>query len=222
MADKKKKKEKKKGYFLYTVLLFFIFLIVSISSVLFLDIIGFFNISKMIPLESNIGKMPYIGKYLKYSYKLHLSEEDRIKITVSKYQEILENQKRQLELKEQNINILTKNIKETEDKLNKKEEELNKKEEELNKKEEELNKKDILYEGKKENITKFSEIYSKMDPQKAAMIIEKLNDKIVAGILEKMETKKVALILESLSEVNINKAKEITEIMTLKGDKNEE
>ena len=61
-----------------------------------------------------------------------------------------------------------------------------------------------------------------MDSQKAARIIEKMNTKITAEILEKMETKKIAGILESLSEGDINKTKEIIEIMTVKGEKNVE
>ncbi|OQY09553.1 MAG: hypothetical protein B6I28_02820 [Fusobacteriia bacterium 4572_132] len=223
MAKKEeKKKNKQKGYFLYTILLFFIFLIISISSILFLDIVGFFNITKIIPLESKIGKMPYIGKYLKYSYKLHLSEEEKVKITTSKYQEILENQKRQLELREKKLNVLITEINKKEEDIKEREKKINEKEEDIKEREKKINEKEEDTINKKENIIKFAEIYSKMDSQKAARIIEKMNTKITAEILEKMETKKIAGILESLSEGDINKTKEIIEIMTVKGEKNVE
>ena len=217
MADEEKK-VKKKRYFLSTLVLFIIFNIILVSLILFLDISGFINISKIFPRESSVAKVPYIGKYINYSYEVHLSEEDKIRETANKYQEILENKRKELEIKEELLKKLVDDIALKNSEMEEKTKKLKKLEEELKLKGEQVEKLKKEYQGKNANIEKFAVVYSKMTPRAAAKLIGEIDSLIAAEILEKMEDKRIASILEVLADTHIEKGKEIVEIMTKKGE----
>ncbi|TDT69135.1 hypothetical protein EV215_1477 [Hypnocyclicus thermotrophus] len=221
MAENKKEIKKKNNgmkYFILTIIMFLIFLFTLIGGIIFLDIIGVLNLSKVISKDSNIAKLPYIGNYISYSYNIHLTEEERLKNTMLKYQEILENKRKEIELKELAVTKREEDVKVLEKELLTKEKELQQKEEELIKKEEILKKLNAEYSAKDENITKFSNIYAKMQPNSVAIAVNNMELDIVSKIFEKMDEKKVALILDELSKINPLRVKEIVETMTKKNE----
>lgn len=216
------KKVKKKGYFLYTLFLFIIFIITLVGGTIFLDIMGLINISKIVPTNSSLRKMPYIGKYILYSYEIHLSDEDRLRELSNKYQESLELKRRELELKEEMLKKIEADIQNKEGDLTKKKEEAKDLEDKLKKQQEEIDLLKKNYEGKLANIDKFAGVYSKMDPLSAAKMLEQVDTVVVSQILEKMEDRRIAKILENLVEINPKKSKEIIELMTKKGEEKNE
>jgi flagellar motility protein MotE (MotC chaperone) len=135
-----------------------------------------------------------------------------------KYQEILENKRKEIELKELAVTKREEDVKVLEKELLTKEKNLQQKEEELLKKEEELKKLNAEYLAKDENITKFSNIYAKMQPNSVAISVNNMELDIVSRIFEKMDEKKVALILDELSKINPLRVKEIVETMTKKNE----
>ena len=76
--EKKKLNVHIKNFFLTIVLLFVLFLTL-VGSTVFFDMLGIINFSKIVKRESALGKLPYIGRYVEYSYYQHLTEEERIK-----------------------------------------------------------------------------------------------------------------------------------------------
>lgn len=215
-----KGKQKKKGYFIFTIFLFIILIITTTGGIIFLDVVGYLNISKIISIDSEAAKIPYVGKYIRYSYMMHLSDEERLKIQVEQYQEILENKRKELELKEGMLTKMKLDLESIQKSNTEKTEELKKKEETLNQRQKELESIGLNEEEKTKNIEKFAIIYSKMNEKSAAKIMEKIDTLIDAKIFEKMNEKQSAKIIEAMVEINLDKTKEIVELMTKnKGDK---
>ena len=220
--DVKGKKENKnmslhiRNFFL-TVVLLIVFFLTLVGSVVFFDILGIINFSKIVPKESAIGKMPYIGRYIEYSYYQHLDEEERIKETMNKYRDILEERSRQLDLKEQDVNLREKELVALQKKLKDMETALVQKEEKLKTYEEQVNKLSQSYAASENNIERFAAIYTTMTPDAVAKIALKSNLDTIARIFEKMDNKRIASILDSMTKENPQKVMDLMDLMTKRG-----
>lgn len=219
-ANKPKKKSGLK-YFILTLLMLIIFLSTLIGGIVFFDLVGVINVSKILKKDSKLAEIPYIGAYINYSYNVHLTEEERLKNVMAKYQEILENKRQELELKEAEIAKRESELKEGEKELLNRENEIVKREEKLSAEEKRLAELSKEYTASDANITKFSQIYSKMDADSAAAALKEINADVIARIFEQMEDKRIANILNSLSQTNPEKVKEIVELMIVKDKVNE-
>lgn len=200
--------------FIVTLLLLIVLLLTLAGGTIFLDIIGFINLSKILPKSSQIAKVPYISSYLDYSYHQHLTEEDRIKETMNRYREILENRRKEMDVREKNIDIKEKELKGLEEKLLTMENTLMDKDTELNKKEKRLSEMMEHYASNEKNIEKFALIYTSMDPVAVSKIIVDADLVTIAKIFELMENKKIAGILDALAEENPQKVVELVNLMT--------
>jgi flagellar motility protein MotE (MotC chaperone) len=217
------KKQKKSGfkYFILTIFMLIIFLGTLLGGIVFFDLVGVINISKVITKDSKLAQIPYIGTYIGYSYNVHLTEEERLRNVMLKYQEILENKRQELELKEAEITTRETDLKEGEKNLLNREKEIISREEKLTAEEERLKELAKGYQANSVNITKFSEIYSKMEPASAAVAMNAIDAEVIAQIFEQMEDKRIAKILNSLSQTSPAKVKEIVELMIVKEEVDE-
>jgi flagellar motility protein MotE (MotC chaperone) len=193
-----------------------VLLLTLIGGTIFLDVIGAINLTRVIPKNSSMIKLPYISNYLDYSYHQHLSEEDRIKETMNKYREILEGRRQELELRENKVEAKETELKSKEEQLVTLENSLMDKEEELKKKEETISKLYDEYNASAKNIEKFALIYTSMAPESVAKIIVDADLTTVAKIFELMENKKIAAILDALAVNNPEKVMELVDLMTAK------
>lgn len=205
-----------KNFFL-TLLLLIVFFLTLVGAVVFFDVLGVINFSKIVPRESVIGRMPYVGRYIEYSYYQHLDEEERIKQTMNKYRDILEERSRQLDLKEQDIKLRETEISQLQTKLKEMEESLIEKEEKLKTYEEQVNKLASTYSASENNVERFANIYTSMTPEAVAKIVLKSNLDTVARIFEKMDNKRIALILDAMAKENPQKVMDLVDLMTKKG-----
>lgn len=212
------KKQKKSGlkYFILTLFMLIVFLGTLIGGVVFFDLVGVINLSKVFTKDSKLAQIPYIGSYINYSYNIHLTEEERLKNVMVKYQEILENKRQELELKEAEIASRETALKDGEKALLNREKEIIAREEKLTAEEEKLREISKKYEASDENITKFSQIYSRMDAASAATAMTQIDAEVIARIFEQMEDKRIANILNALSITSPEKVKEIVELMIVK------
>jgi len=223
MAKDVKAKKVNKGVnlhirnFFLTVVLLIVFFLTLMGSIVFFDILGIINFSKIVPKESVIGKMPYIGRYIEYSYYQHLDEEDRIKETMNKYRDILEERSKQLDLKEQDVNLREKELVVLQKKLKDMETTLVQKEEKLKTYETQVNKLSQSYTASENNIERFAAIYTTMTPEAVAKIALKSNLDTIARIFEKMDNKRIASILDSMTKENPQKVMDLMDLMTKKG-----
>jgi flagellar motility protein MotE (MotC chaperone) len=216
------KKEKKglnphiRNLFL-TIVLLIVFFLTVIGSVVFFDILGIINFSKIVPRESALARVPYIGKYVEYSYYQHLDEEERIKETMNKYRNILEERGKQLDLKEQDIVLREKELETLQVKLKDMEKVLIEKETKLKTYEEQVNKISSDYNASENNVERFASIYTSMTPEAVAKIALKSNLSTIARIFEKMDNKKIALILDVMAKENPQRVMDLVDLMTKKG-----
>jgi len=223
MAKDVKAKKVNKGVnlhirnFFLTVVLLIVFFLTLMGSIVFFDILGIINFSKIVPKESVIGKIPYIGRYIEYSYYQHLDEEDRIKETMNKYRDILEERSKQLDLKEQDVNLREKELVVLQKKLKDMETTLVQKEEKLKTYETQVNKLSQSYTASENNIERFAAIYTTMTPEAVAKIALKSNLDTIARIFEKMDNKRIASILDSMTKENPQKVMDLMDLMTKKG-----
>ncbi len=200
--------------FIITFLLLIVLLLTIVGGGIFLDVVGAINLSKIIPKSSSIGKLPYISKYLDYSYHQHLTEEDRIRETMNKYRDILEGRSKEIEVREKSLEIKETELKEKEEKLVTLENALMDKDEELKNKEDRISKLMTEYTANAKNIEKFALIYTSMAPESVAKIILDADLNTVAKIIELMENKKIAAILDELAKENPQKVMELVSLMT--------
>ena len=201
------KKEKKglnphiRNLFL-TIVLLIVFFLTVIGSVVFFDILGIINFSKIVPRESALARVPYIGKYVEYSYYQHLDEEERIKETMNKYRNILEERGKQLDLKEQDIALREKELETLQVKLKDMEKVLVEKETKLKTYEEQVNKISSDYNASENNVERFASIYTSMTPEAVAKIALKSNLSTIARIFEKMDNLPKELINQYIGELS--------------------
>jgi flagellar motility protein MotE (MotC chaperone) len=193
-----------------------VFLSTLIGGIVFFDLVGVINLSKVLTKDSKLAEIPYIGAYINYSYNIHLTEEERLKNVMQKYQEILENKRQELELKEAEIAKRESELKEGEKSLLNREKEIIAREEKITADEERLKDVSKKYEASDQNITKFSQIYSRMDADSAATAMSQIDAEVIAQIFEQMEDKRIANILNSLSRTAPEKVKEVVELMIVK------
>lgn len=205
-----------KNFFL-TLVLLVVFFLTLVGAVVFFDILGVINFSKIVPKESAFGRLPYVGRYVEYSYYQHLDEEERIKETMNKYRDILEERSRQLDLKEQDIALRETELTQLQTKLKEMEESLLAKEEKLKTYEEQVNKLSSTYTANENNVERFASIYTSMTPEAVAKIVLKSNLDTIARIFEKMDNKKIALILDAMAKENPQKVMDLVDLMTKKG-----
>lgn len=205
-----------RNFFLTGVLLI-VFFLTLVGSVVFFDILGIINFSKIVPKESMLAKIPYVGRYVEYSYYQHLDEEERIKETMNKYRDILEERSKQIDLKEQDVNLREKELEALQKKLKDMETGLLQKEEKLKTYEEQVNKLSQAYTGSENNIDRFASIYTTMTPEAVAKIALKSNMDTIARIFEKMDNKKLANILDAMAKENPQKVMDLMDLMTKKG-----
>lgn len=205
--------------FIVTLLLLVVLLLTLTGGAVFLDVIGFVNLSKVFPKSSQIAKIPYISSYLDYSYHQHLTEEDRIKETMNRYREILENRRKEMDVREKNIDIKEKELKTLEEKLLTLENTLMDKESDLKQKEKRVEELMGQYTSSEKNIEKFALIYTSMDPASVSKIIVDADLPTIARSFELMENKKIAAILDALATENPQKVVELVNLMTDKGKK---
>lgn len=206
-----------KNFFL-TLILLLVFFLTVVGAVVFFDILGIINFSKIVPKESAFGKLPYIGRYVEYSYYQHMDEEERIKETMNKYRNILEERSSQLDLKEQDIVLRETELGQLQKKLKDMETTLLQKEEKLKTYEEQVNKLASTYTASENNVERFANIYTSMTPDAVAKIALKSNLDTVARIFEKMDNKKIALILDAMAKENPQKVMDLVDLMTKKGN----
>ncbi len=200
--------------FIITFLLLIVLLLTIIGRGIFLDVVGAINLSKIISKGSPVGKLPYISRYLDYSYYQHLTEEDRIRETMNKYREILEGRSKEVEIREKSLGIKEAELRGKEEKLVTLENALMDKDEELKEKENRIGKLMDEYTAGAKNIEKFALIYTSMAPESVAKIIVDADLKTVAKIFELMENKKIAAILDELAKENPQKVMELVSLMT--------
>lgn len=219
----KVKKENKSGNghiknFFLTLILLIVFFLTVVGAIVFFDILGVINFSKIVTRESAFGKLPYIGRYVEYSYYQHLDEEERIKETMNKYRDILEDRSKQLDLKEQDVILRETELQQLQTKLKDMETNLLQKEEKLKIYEEQVNKLSASYTASENNVERFANIYTSMTPDAVAKIALKSNMDTIARIFEKMDNKKIALILDAMAKENPQKVMDLVDLMTKKGN----
>lgn len=214
--EKKKLNVHIKNFFLTIVLLFVLFLTL-VGSTVFFDMLGIINFSKIVKRESALGKLPYIGRYVEYSYYQHLTEEERIKETMNKYQTVLEERSKQLDLKEKDIALRETELKQLQTKLKESETSIREREDKLKAYELQVNTLAQEYQATQKNIDKFAQVYSTMKPEAVAKIALRSDLGTIARIFEKMDNKKIGLILDSMAIEDPKKVTDLIDLMTKKG-----
>lgn len=205
--------------FFLTIVLLIVFFLSLVGATVFFDILGIINVSKIVSKDSIVAKIPYVGKYIDYSYYQHMDEEERIKETMNKYREILENRNAELDLRDKDITLRENELKQLQEKLKTMETTLLAKEEKLKGYEEQVNKLATDYKATDQNVERFASIYTSMTPDAVAKILLKSNLDTIARIFDKMDNKRIAGILDAMAKDNPQKVMEIVDLMTKKGIK---